>query len=90
MAACDKNVIDWIADHLALAVMACSRLDNWIDRIFVDRLIDLAAGGIYAVGIWLRRIQTGNLRQYIMLLALGIIALFVIINMYQNYSMFGW
>jgi NADH-quinone oxidoreductase subunit L len=90
VAACDKNVIDWIADHLALAVMACSRLDNWIDRIFVDRLIDLAAGGIYAVGIWLRRIQTGNLRQYIMLLALGIIALFVIINMYQNYSMFGW
>ena len=90
VAACDKNVIDWAADHLALAVTACARVDNWIDRIFVDRLIDLAAWGTYSLGIRLRKIQTGNLRQYIMLLALGIIALFVIINLYQNYSMFGW
>jgi len=85
VAACDKNVIDWAADHLALAVTACARLDNWIDRIFVDRLIDLMAGGIYAAGLWLRRIQTGNLRQYIMLLALGLIALFVVLNLYQNF-----
>jgi len=85
VAACDKNVIDWAADHLALAVTACARLDNWIDRIFVDRLIDLMAGGIYAAGLWLRRIQTGNLRQYIMLLALGLVAIFVIINLYQNF-----
>ncbi len=90
VAACDKNVIDWAADHLALAVTACARLDNWIDRIFVDRLIDLAAWGTYALAVRLRRIQTGNLRQYIMLLALGLIALFVLINLYQNYSIFGW
>jgi NADH-quinone oxidoreductase subunit L len=85
IAACDKNGIDWAADNLARLVTACSRLDNWIDRIFVDRLIDLMAGGIYAAGLWLRRIQTGNLRQYIMLLALGLVAIFVIINLYQNF-----
>jgi NADH-quinone oxidoreductase subunit L len=89
VASCDKNVLDWTADNLARAVTACARLDNWIDRIFVDRLIDLMAAGIFAVGIRLRRIQTGNIRQYIMLLALGLIALFVAMNMYQNYSMFG-
>jgi len=86
VALCDKNGIDWVADNLARAVAACARLDNWIDRIFVDRLIDLAAGGIYAGGIRLRRIQTGNIRQYIMLLALGLVVLFVAMNIYQNYS----
>ncbi len=86
----DKKGIDWAADNLARAVAACARLDDWIDRVFVDRLIDLAAGGTYAAGIWLRRVQTGNLRQYIMLLALGLIALFVAINMYQSYALMGW
>jgi NADH:ubiquinone oxidoreductase subunit 5 (subunit L)/multisubunit Na+/H+ antiporter MnhA subunit len=90
VAACDKNGLDWVADNLARAVTACARLDNWIDRIFVDRLIDLAAGGTYAVGIWLRRVQTGNLRQYIMLLVLCLVALFIAMNVYQDFSIFGW
>jgi NADH-quinone oxidoreductase subunit L len=90
VADCDKNGLDWIADNLAWTVTACARLDNWIDRIFVDRLIDLAAGGTYAVGIWLRRIQTGNLRQYIMLMVLGLVALFIAMNLYQDYSILGW
>jgi NADH:ubiquinone oxidoreductase subunit 5 (subunit L)/multisubunit Na+/H+ antiporter MnhA subunit len=86
----DRKGIDWAADNLARAVAACARLDDWIDRLFVDRFIDLAAGGTYAVGIWLRRVQTGNLRQYVMLLALGMIALFVVMNLYQNISVLGW
>ncbi len=84
VAAFDKKGIDWAADNLARAVIVCARLDNWIDRIFVDRLIDLAAAGIYAIGIRLRRVQSGNLRQYIMLLALGLIALFVAMNLYSK------
>jgi NADH-quinone oxidoreductase subunit L len=85
VAECDKNVIDWAADHLAWLVTVCAGLDNWIDRILVDKLIDLMAAGTYAAGMRLRRIQTGNIRQYIMLLALGVVLLFVAMNMYQSY-----
>ena len=90
VAACDKNGIDWLADNLARAMNVCAKIDNWIDRIFIDKVIDLLAGGTYAVGISLKKIQTGNVRQYVMLLALGLVALFVAMNIYQNYSTFGW
>ena len=33
--------IDWLADNSARAVEAVARLDDWIDRIFVDRLVNL-------------------------------------------------
>jgi len=85
----DRKGIDWAADNLARSVAACARLDDWIDRIFVDRFIDLTAAGTYALGIRLRKVQTGNLRQYVMLLALGMVAFFVAINLYQNYTMLG-
>ena len=90
VAACDKNGIDWVADNLAWVVTVIARIDSWIDRILIDRVIDLVAGGTYTVGIWLKRVQTGNIRQYIMLLALGMVALFVAINMYQSFANFGW
>ncbi|MGW8256160.1 MAG: NADH-quinone oxidoreductase subunit L [Thermoguttaceae bacterium] len=86
----DKKAIDWAADNLARLVLVCSRLDDFVDRMFVDRLVDFIARGTYVIGVWLRRVQTGNLRQYVMLLVLGMVVLFVAMNMYQNYEMFGW
>ena len=55
VAACDKNGIDWLADNLARAMNVCAKIDNWIDRIFIDKVIDLLAGGTYAVGISLKK-----------------------------------
>ena len=80
VAACDKNVIDWAADHLALAVTACAR---WTIGSIGYLWIGSSTWRPGAFTPWASgcgRIQTGNLRQYIMLLALGIIALFVIIR----------
>ena len=38
VAAVDRKGIDWLADNAARTVVAISRLDDWIDRIFVDAL----------------------------------------------------
>jgi len=89
IAAVDKRGIDWLADNSARVVAAVSRLDDWIDRTFVDALIDLIAAGTHAVGLKLRVVQTGNLRQYVMLIAVGTVALFVLISLYWNYAMAG-
>jgi len=77
----DKKGIDWLADGSARLIRALSKWENWIDRRF-DRLIDLAADGTYDVGLGLRRLQTGSLRQYVMLIAVGTVALFVLISLY--------
>ena len=78
VAAIDKQGIDWLADNSARAVMAVSRLDDWIDRIFVDKLIDLIARWTYALGLRLRTVQTGNIRQYVMWIVVGTVGLFVL------------
>ncbi len=81
IAAVDSRGIDWLADNAARAVVAVSRCDDWIDRWFVDGLVNLTARWTHAVGLQLRRVQTGNLRQYVMLLAVGTVALFVLMNL---------
>ena len=63
---------------------AVAALDDWIDRLFVDGLVNLTARGTYAVGLRLRAVQTGNVRQYVMLIAVGTVALFVLVSFYWN------
>ena len=85
----DKRVIDWLADNSARTVAAVARLDDWIHRIFVDNTVNLLARWTYATGVWLRRLQTGNIRQYVMWLGAGLVGLFVLMSLYWNYAMAG-
>ncbi len=87
VAACDQRGIDWLIDHLAISVAAVARFDDWFDRLFVDRLVNLVAQWTYAVGLRLRRLQTGNVRQYVMWLAVGTVMLFVVMSLYWNLAL---
>jgi NADH:ubiquinone oxidoreductase subunit 5 (subunit L)/multisubunit Na+/H+ antiporter MnhA subunit len=82
VAAIDKKGIDWLADNAARAVEAVSRIDNWIDRVFIDAPVNLTARWTYALGLRLRAIQTGNIRQYVLWLAVGVVGLFVFMSLY--------
>jgi NADH-quinone oxidoreductase subunit L len=84
----DQRGIDWVADGLGRLVYLGSRLDDWFDRLFVDGLVNLVARWTYAVGLWLRELQTGNLRQYVMFIAVGTVALFILI-VYWNLAWAG-
>ena len=86
VAALDKRGIDGVADGAARAVTAVARLDDWIDRLLVDGLVNLTARATYAVGLKLRRVQTGNLRQYVMFIAVGTVALFLLTSFYWNWT----
>ena len=89
VAVVDRKAIDWVADNLARAVVAISRLDDWIDRVFVDGLVNQTARWTYAVALKLRTVQTGNLRQYVMMLVVGVVGLFVLISLYWSYAVAG-
>jgi NADH-quinone oxidoreductase subunit L len=86
VAAIDKNGIDWLADRLAWLVESLARLDDWIDRLFVDRLIDMIAQRTYDLGMRLRTIQTGSIRQYVLWMVVGAVGLFVLVSLYWNYA----
>ena len=74
----------WARCNAARGTVLVSRLDDWIDRLFVDGLVNLTARWTYAVGSSLRKVQTGNLRQYVMLLAVGVVALFILISLLRD------
>jgi len=83
----DRRGIDALADGLARWTTLISSVDNWIDRVFVDGLVNLIARWSYRAGISLRALQTGNLRQYVMFIAVGTVALFVLVSLYWNLAM---
>jgi len=47
------------------------------------------AGWFYDLGVWLRVFQTGRLRQYVMFLVIGAIAIFVLISFFWSPSLAG-
>ena len=52
-------------------------MDDWIDRLFVDGLVNFTARCTYGIrACELRTIQTGNIRQYVLILATGTVAIF--------------
>jgi NADH:ubiquinone oxidoreductase subunit 5 (subunit L)/multisubunit Na+/H+ antiporter MnhA subunit len=89
VAAIDKRVIDWLADNSARTVALVAQIDDWIDRIFVDALVNLTARATYALGLRLRVIQTGSIRQYVMWIVVGTVGLFVLMSLYWSYSLAG-
>jgi NADH-quinone oxidoreductase subunit L len=86
VAAVDRKGIDWLVDNSARAVQSVARLDDWIDRVFVDSAVNLAAQWTYALGMRLRTVQTGSIRQYVLWIAVGTVGLFVLMSLYWNYA----
>jgi len=72
----DKLVIDGMVNGTASLTGLLSRLEGVFDRIAVDGLVNLVAGGVYMLGDYGRQLQTGRLRNYLMVLAVGLIGLF--------------
>jgi len=80
----DKHVIDRFIDGCALAVRGISTIDDTIDRWLVDGLVNWVAGVIHSTGLSMRRVQTGRLRQYVLLIVVGTVALFILITFFRS------
>jgi NADH-quinone oxidoreductase subunit L len=75
----DTFVIDGFVHLVARWNLMTSRWSGWFDRGIVDGLVNLAADVSYAIGSWLRNVQTGFLRSYILFLALAAMAIWVLL-----------
>ena len=82
----DRNIIDSILHGAAAICRACSVVvDGLFDQTVVDGTVNTFASGTWNLGLWLRKLQTGSLRQYVMFIVVGTVALFVTISMVQAY-----
>jgi NADH-quinone oxidoreductase subunit L len=77
----DRGVIDRLIDGVAWSARQLAGLDAWIDRNLVDGLVNATATATWNVGLELKKLQTGRLRQYVMFIVVGTVALFVLASM---------
>ncbi len=76
----DLVVIDGLINGLARLVVALSRWDGLFDRYFIDGLVNRTGAVVSAIGGWLRRWQTGSLRNYILFLVLAAVGIFLMLS----------
>jgi NADH-quinone oxidoreductase subunit L len=81
-AAFDRKVIDGFLHAVSYAAIDVSKWDRRFDEGVVDGLVNVVGDAIFATGRSLRVVQTGNLRQYVMFIAAGVVALFFLLLMF--------
>ncbi len=79
----DRRWIDGFVDGLAATGRAISVVwDRVLDHGIIDNSVNAIAGWTYSLGHALRRVQTGRLRQYVMLIVVATIAIFVVVSFF--------
>jgi NADH-quinone oxidoreductase subunit L len=72
----DKYVLDAILHASAKITVIVSSWDRLFDEKMVDGLVNLVGNVTYSIGVSLRTVQTGRLRQYVMWIVVGVVVLF--------------
>ncbi len=85
----DRGVIDRIIDGVAWSARQLAGIDAWIDRTLVDGLVNATASAAWSAGLELKKLQTGRLRQYVMFIVVGTVALYVLASMLLSSSLAG-
>jgi len=85
----DRGVIDRFIDGVAWAARQVAGIDAWIDRTIVDGLVNATANATWNAGLELKKLQTGHLRQYVMFIVMGTVALFVLASLLLRSSFAG-
>jgi NADH-quinone oxidoreductase subunit L len=75
----DTKVIDGFVDGTARTGVGVARGSGRFDRGVIDGLVNVFADACWSVGAWLRNVQTGYLRSYVVLLVVAAVGIWVIL-----------
>jgi NADH-quinone oxidoreductase subunit L len=78
-AAIDKFVFDEILHTFVRMGIAVSKWDRKFDEGVIDGVVNLMGNSTYSLGVSLRNVQTGRIRQYITFIAVSVVTLFVLL-----------
>jgi NADH-quinone oxidoreductase subunit L len=76
----DWNVIDSAIDGTASWMVRTSDADGWFDFWIIDGIVNKVSDVVYGTANWLRVLQTGRLRQYVLFLVVGTVGLVAVIS----------
>lgn len=79
--AIDREIIDRFVNGIAWSARQVAGIDAWLDRHLVDGFVNSTANATWSVGLKLRDLQTGRLRQYVMFIVVGTVVLFALASM---------
>ncbi|MFA7000735.1 MAG: NADH-quinone oxidoreductase subunit L [Candidatus Omnitrophota bacterium] len=71
----DQKAIDGIVNETGLATVRTSRLKAWIDTYLVDGTVNLVGALVQLSSALVRRIQTGFVQHYLLMILAGILVL---------------
>jgi NADH-quinone oxidoreductase subunit L len=77
----DDAAIDRAVNLSARWTRIFSDVDGWIDRVLVDGAVNLVAKVVSRVGKGLRSLQTGRIRDYAYVAAVGLFLVFILLRM---------
>ncbi len=81
----DRRYIDGLIDGSARVTRWFSSAFEWVaDQTIVDGFVNLLAAWAYALGVSLRQVQTGRIRQYVLFIVVGAIAIFILISFFWS------
>ncbi len=75
----DRTIFDGILHGAAKATVLVAKWDRIFDEKIIDGFVNMLAGATFSFGRSLKVIQTGNLRQYVMFIVVGVVALFAVL-----------
>ena len=75
----DRTIFDGILHGAAKVTVVVSRWDRLFDETVVDGFVNVIGRATHSAGLSLKTIQTGNLRQYVMFIVAGVVALFAVV-----------
>ncbi len=88
-AAVDRSVIDGIIHACAWIGRQFANLVALVgDQLIIDNGVDTFAAKTWDLGLSLRGLQTGRLRQYVMFIAIGTVVLFLVASLWR-YALAG-
>lgn len=81
----DRRVIDWMVDGSAWCTRTfATAWEKIADQTIVDGFVNGMARWLYAAGLSFRAIQTGRIRQYVVFIVIGMVAVFVLISFFWS------
>lgn len=85
-AALDRRLLDGLVDGVARWTNRLAKVwDRVADSLIVDGSLVGFATSVYRFGVRLQRVQTGRLRDYVVYVAAGALAIFVAISFFRGF-----
>jgi NADH-quinone oxidoreductase subunit L len=76
----DTKAIDGTVDTTAAVTVKVAKWDGLFDLNIIDGIVNLLARVTQTVGDWLRGVQTGYLRSYVLFLVLAAVGIFIVMS----------